>query len=75
MSAAQECPLDTQGRILVPPELRNRAQLSGKILFVSMIDCFEIWKRDAYMEKYGNRIEAISEIEEQLSQLPKKTGI
>jgi MraZ protein len=66
ISAAQECPIDGQGRILVPPELRDRAGLKEKILFVGMIECFEIWDRNAYLGKYDQMMEKLPEIEEQL---------
>jgi len=72
VSAAQECPLDSQGRILVPPELRIRASLTDKILFVGMIDYFEVWNRDQYMQKYVPMLEKISEIEEELNGLAGK---
>jgi MraZ protein len=73
ISAAQECPLDSQGRILIPPELRMRAALQDKVLFVGMTDFFEIWNRDQYMEKYVPMLEKISEIEEELSLLTEKS--
>ena len=75
MSTAQECPLDSQGRILVPPELRGRAKLNGKVLFVGMIDYFEIWDHEAYKEKYLPMLENISEIEDKLNSMSEKNGI
>jgi MraZ protein len=72
VSSAQECPLDSQGRILVPPELRIRASLTDKILFVGMIDYFEVWNRDQYMQKYVPMLEKISEIEEEMDGLTGK---
>jgi len=72
ISAAQECPLDSQGRILIPPELRTRASLQDKVFFVGMTDHFEIWNRDQYMQKYEPMLEKISEIEEELSLLSEK---
>jgi len=70
MSAAQECPLDSQGRILIPPELRTRASLENKVFFVGMINHFEIWDRERYMQKYEPMREDIPELEEQMSRLP-----
>jgi len=72
VSAAQECALDSQGRILVPPELRLRADLQDKVLFVGMTDYFEIWNRDQYVEKYVTRVGTIPEVEEELSHLTGK---
>ena len=36
ISAATECPIDKQGRILIPPTLRDYAGLSKEIVFVGM---------------------------------------
>ena len=74
VSSAQECPLDSQGRILIPPELRDRAGLKDKVLFVGMIDSFELWNREVYMEKYAPMTTKISEIEEQLHRMSEKNG-
>lgn len=73
ISAAQETPLDSQGRILIPPELRTRAGLQDKVFFVGMTDHFEIWNRDHYMQKYDPMVEKIPEIEEQLSLMSQKS--
>ena len=35
--------LDRQGRILVPPFLRQHADLSGSVLMVGRGECLEIW--------------------------------
>jgi len=47
-SKAEECPLDRQGRILVPPILREYAKLSREVCLVGAARCFEIWDRAAY---------------------------
>lgn len=67
ISAAQECALDSQGRILVPPELRTRANLHDKVLFVGMTDYFEIWNREQYIEKYVPMMDEMPDMEKQLS--------
>jgi len=43
ISGAQECPIDRQGRILIPPSLREHAQLQREALFVGLLEKFEIW--------------------------------
>jgi transcriptional regulator MraZ len=45
ISGVEECPLDRQGRILVPPNLRDYAKLSREVCLVGAIRCFEIWDR------------------------------
>ena len=43
-----ECSCDKQDRILVPPSLRQYAELEKEIVLVGVIDHFEIWSRDNY---------------------------
>jgi MraZ protein len=45
---AAECPLDKQGRVLVPPELRSYAALEKDIALVGVTDHFEIWNREKW---------------------------
>lgn len=51
IGAVQHCPLDKQNRILVPPELRNYAQLQKEIMLVGVLDHFEIWSRQRWEEE------------------------
>lgn len=46
IGGAFDCTLDKQGRILVPPSLRQYAQLEKEIVMVGVLDHFEIWSRD-----------------------------
>lgn len=48
VARAEECPLDRQGRILVPPILREYAKLSRDVVLVGAVRSFEIWDRPAY---------------------------
>jgi MraZ protein len=48
ISGAEECELDRQGRILVPPNLRSYARLSREVCLVGAIRCFEIWDRGSF---------------------------
>ncbi len=43
LSAAQDVELDGQQRILIPPTLRNFANLEGGVVLVGMGSKFEIW--------------------------------
>ena len=54
ISGAQECPIDRQGRILIPQSLREYAKLDGNALFVGMIEKFEIWSPELWVEKPEN---------------------
>jgi MraZ protein len=54
ISGAQECPLDRQGRILIPPSLREHAQLQREALFVGLLEKFEIWSPELWKPKPEN---------------------
>ena len=43
LSAAVECELDKQGRILVPPSLRDHAELSDDVVWAGMGRTAELW--------------------------------
>ncbi len=48
ISAASECPIDRQGRILVPPSLREYAGLTRDVVIVGMSRRFELWARERW---------------------------
>ncbi|MFH0809221.1 MAG: division/cell wall cluster transcriptional repressor MraZ [Pseudomonadota bacterium] len=45
ISAATECVPDKQGRILIPPTLREHAALEKDVLVVGMQSNFELWAK------------------------------
>jgi MraZ protein len=46
LGGAVECPLDGQGRILIPSELRIEAGLTRDVVLLGRSNHFEIWDRD-----------------------------
>ncbi len=48
ISAACECPIDRQGRILIPPSLREYAGIIRDVTIVGMTKRFEIWARERW---------------------------
>jgi len=48
ISGVEECPLDRQGRILIPQNLRDYAKLSREVALVGAVRCFEVWDRQAF---------------------------
>lgn len=68
IGGAFECPCDKQGRILIPPMLRQYADLSREIVLVGVLDHFEIWSREKWekenlhMEKDLKKEEVRNEI-------------
>lgn len=47
---AAESPVDSQGRILIPPQLREAAQLRRDVVIVGVLDKIEIWGRDRWAQ-------------------------
>jgi len=45
LSTAQECSVDKQGRILLPPMLREYASLQKDVVFASALKKFRIWDK------------------------------
>ena len=56
MSGAVDCTFDSQGRILVPPTLREFAKLEKDVILAGMIKVIEIWSK----ERWENEINKTS---------------
>ncbi len=56
IGGASECNFDKQVRILIPPVLRQYAELEKDIVLVGVLDHFEIWSRERW-EDENNRLE------------------
>jgi len=52
ISAASECPLDPNGRILIPPTLRKYAALSQNVVLVGMTKRIEIWSQEKWQKVF-----------------------
>jgi transcriptional regulator MraZ len=59
VSAAHDCVLDKQGRILLPPPLRDYGGLKRDIVFTSALDKFRIWDREAW-QKVRDEVERMA---------------
>ncbi len=51
MGGAVDCPIDGQGRILVPQSLRSHANISKEVIMVGMLTRFEIWAKEVWEEE------------------------
>ena len=47
-SRAADCEIDVQGRILLPPSLRQSASLTRDAVVVGVLNRFEVWSPDAW---------------------------
>ena len=71
---AADCQLDAQGRILIPQELRDYAQLKKQAVILGQGNKFEIWdenawreQRDQWLEQIGNESGVLSDALSSLS--------
>ncbi len=51
IARAMECPLDKQGRILIPPSLREFSKLQRDVILLGMDYKIEIWDLKRWKEK------------------------
>jgi transcriptional regulator MraZ len=69
VSGAIECPLDKQGRIVVPQVLRDYAGLKKDIIFVGMTKRIEIWSKEKWNEVFTNSQKKIESSTDDLANL------
>ncbi len=67
ISSAEECEFDSQGRILIPPMLREDARLDQEVVLAGVLTNFEIWDKATWdvqaerdREDYPKIMEAIA---------------
>lgn len=68
ISGAQECPLK-QGRITIPPDLREIAGLKKEVVLIGGLKIFEIWDREKWDEEFAAAKGSFPEVSQSLSGL------
>ncbi len=58
---AADCQLDAQGRILIPQELRDYAQLNKQAVILGQGNKFEIWDENVWREQRDQWLEQIGD--------------
>lgn len=48
IGSANECEMDSQGRLLLPEKLRKFANLDKRVVLVGQLNRFEVWNEEAW---------------------------
>ncbi len=51
----QQSKLDAQGRVVVPPLLRESAEMKGEVVVSSRLDHFEVWNKQRLQARFADR--------------------
>jgi MraZ protein len=69
LGGASECVVDKQGRILIPPLLRQYANLRRDVVWVSALDKFRVWDQEAWKKVFAEAEEKLMQDPDFLSDL------
>ncbi len=69
VGSVAECPLDKQGRILLPQHLRLEANLQKEVVLVGMLSHVEIWDKDVWEKEHQDTSESFAEFDEQFAEM------
>lgn len=67
-SGSIECPVDSQGRVLVPSFLRDHASLDSKVVVAGVYEHIEIWNPSRFAEKQAKTIHGFDNIQRSVDQ-------
>jgi len=67
ISGASDTPLDTQGRILIPPYLREHAKIEREVTLAGVGPRIEIWDKGRFDEQLSNTQARFDEISKEIS--------
>ena len=56
-ASAQECELDSQGRLLIPAHIRSLAGIARSIAVIGNLDVVEVWDRARWEEYFKQSLE------------------
>jgi len=67
-SGAIETSLDNQGRVLIPPQLRERAGLRREVVLVGVLNKIEIWSKERWEQFVAEKAHTFEEIATKLAE-------
>lgn len=53
IAGASECPIDRHGRLLIPPMLREYADLKHDLVWAGMVNSIEVWAKELWLAQQG----------------------
>ena len=59
---AHECTLDAQGRVPVPPSLRQLANLGKRVMLVGKVNRFELWNEEVWNARSKDLFASVGKI-------------
>lgn len=65
---ATECPIDSQGRILIPAHQRQHARLESKVTIAGVLDKIEIWNLDLFEQEKQMTLKRLEDIQVSVDQ-------
>jgi MraZ protein len=68
-SSATEVPLDPQGRILIPPQMRERARLDREVVLLGLLNKIEIWDKESWEDFMARSAGTFEEVASKLVEL------
>ena len=69
VASAHDCVIDKQGRILLPPNLRQYAGLNRDVVFTALLGKFRIWDREQWKRVFDDAERALMERPQDLTAL------
>ncbi len=68
-ASAAECSLDSQGRILIPANLREMSQLGRDVILVGVSNRMEIWSQERWEAFFGESSPHLPQLAQKLAEL------
>lgn len=62
IGCAQECPIDKNGRLLLPLDLRRDSQIEKECIIIGQIEKFEIWSLQNWQQTFSQMAMQIGNI-------------